>query len=270
MPRYCDLHADGPGHPHRLSQVREHCGRQPPDSQPDGNRDDGTGSTTLVGFGTKIGSQCVSDSIRDALLKVDHTEQTMLVSARPRGEEKLVLLSVDRFPATESQPPQTLDADYFSASVFQLPHVCPGGRIEDVDAAINQVPNQNGSARRTKVGRRQDQAPWPVEGAVGCESLDHIPCGIKNIHHAAGLSTESKSYEQLTIDVLDIKRAGARRQTRVGKGTHQIERPIVDVHFVVLVIGRVDEVGAVVHTDRQACIVRTVTLGGNHSGVSVY
>ena len=96
----------------------------------------------------------MADRMGDALLKVDHTEQTMLVSARPRGEEKLVLLSVDRFPAAEGQPPQTLDADYFAARVFQLPHILPRGRIEDVDPAINQVPNQNGSTRGAKVGWR--------------------------------------------------------------------------------------------------------------------
>ena len=54
------------------------------------------------------------------LFKVDHTEQTVLVSVRTGGEEQLVGFAIHSAALTESQRPKFADAQHFASRIFEL------------------------------------------------------------------------------------------------------------------------------------------------------
>lgn len=202
------------------------------------------------------------------LLEVDHAEQAIRITRRSRGEEQLVGLAIRSASLAESQRPKTIDVDDFVGCVLELGHELPSLGIEGIDAAIAQVPDQQGVACGAKVLGGQRHAPRSLEVGVLCERLNQFSRGIENIHGASAAKTCRKGYEQLAIDVLNVISLHAGK-LRIRERTNQLEGVIIDVNLVVQIVGAKKEVGAIADASGQAGIP-CVCVDHNYGGVRIH
>lgn len=175
----------------------------------------------------------------------NYPEQTARVKDRTCRKEKVVGLAILRSASSKSESPQAVNGDRLSLLVTKLAKKCSGIGIEGVDAAIEQVADQQVVTEGAEIGGCHSESPGPVEVTLRSEGFDEGPIGTEDVHDPAGRSAKEAGEGDVeqTIDVLNVEgREAQGRRSGISKGTGQGEAGIEHINFVASLIGGVEKI----------------------------
>src|ERR1700682_3965679 len=85
---------------------------------------------------------------------------------------------------TGHQAPQTIDFKRFAIEAEQLAEKCIGSQIENIDATVSEVADEQIASKFTERGGRDRQAPRGIQGPVGGNAAQEVSLKTEGVHEA--------------------------------------------------------------------------------------
>src|SRR3954469_7914072 len=151
---------------------------------------------------------------------------------------------------SKSQTPQSGISYHVSRAVLERSEKVAIGQIEGVDRPVAKVSNQNVITKRTEAGYRLNDSPRSIQRSVRSKATDENTFLVENVHDPVsgahdrimfGCVLQSKSYEDLVADLLNVEWRVSTRQVGICKRSEccqPVEAYVVRNHETIVEISK--------------------------------
>src|SRR6202022_4474162 len=197
-------------------------------------------------------------TLRKLLLERDYAERSCQVIGRTGSEEKLVGRAIVCRSSTKFNSPKLVDENRFAVGVLDGAHELSRYAVEGVDSAgVGVVRDQQRVAQWSKIPGGDGEAPGLVQRRAMCHLLQECSIFAEDVDVAPRRSGRTRErYVDQPSEVLGAEGSEPRRERLVRKRLDQLEFAVINVNFVVHLVGREKKIPGGPAGDGQAGVHR--------------